>query len=174
MSQEDANPFEAASHALPESDQPTTFPATRTPPTPVDALSWRILSSLLSTLLSLAHSFFTRGSAREALYFAQQALDLAEATKASTVAARALTIRSEVLLGQGELKESREALGKATKLLENLPGVDAADVQRLRGDYWALSEGAAEGQEESPQENYECAWKMLDELEGTLTTLDGR
>ncbi|KAL4079672.1 peptidase family C50-domain-containing protein [Scleroderma citrinum] len=168
------NPFEAPNNVTPGSDQPTTPLSTRPPLTPVDALSWRLLSSLLSTLLSLAHSFFTRGSAREALYFAQQALDLAEATKASTVVARALTIRSEVLLGQGELKESKEALEKAAQLLENLPGVDAADVQRLRGDYRALSEvEAREDREESAQESYERAWKMLDELEGTLVTLDG-
>ena len=172
--QEDANPFEATSNPPSAGNPASASSPTRSPQTPVDALSWRLLSSLLSTLLSLAHAFFTRGSPREALYFAQQALDLAETTKATTVAARALTIRSEVLLGQGELEESREALGKAAKLLAKLPGVDAADVERLRGDCQVLPEGAAEGQEENPQENYERARKMLDDLEGMLIALDGR
>ena len=172
--QEDANPFEATSNPPSAGNPPSAPSPTHSPQTPIDALSWRLLPSLLSTLLSLAHVFFTRGSPREALYSAQQALDLAETTKATTVAARALTIRSEVLLGQGELEESREALGKAAKLLEKLPGVDAADVERPRGDCQALPEGTAEGQEESPQENYERARKMLDDLEGILIALDGR
>ena len=179
--QEDANPFEATSNPPSAGNPPSAPSPTCSPQTPIDALSWRLLPSLLSTLLSLAHAFFTRGSPREALYSprealysAQQALDLAETTKATTVAARALTIRSEVLLGQGELEESREALGKAAKLLEKLPGVDAADVERPRGDCQALPEGTAEGQEESPQENYERARKMLDDLEGILIALDGR
>ncbi|KAI6127502.1 peptidase family C50-domain-containing protein [Pisolithus croceorrhizus] len=140
--QEDDNVFEAPSNATPTSDQPA-------------------MSSI----------FFARGSAREAIYFAQQALDLAQTTKASIVAARALTLRSEVLLGQGELIASKQELAKAAQLLEGLPGVDAADVQRLRGDYEALCET---GQEQNSKESYERAWKMLDELEGMLTAIDGR
>ncbi|KAI6117301.1 peptidase family C50-domain-containing protein [Pisolithus croceorrhizus] len=169
--QEDDNVFEAPSNATPTSDQPAMSSSASRASIPVDALSWRLLSSLLATLLSLSQIFFARGSAREAIYFAQQALDLAQATKASIVAARALTLRSEVLLGQGELIASKQELAKAAQLLEGLPGVDAADVQRLRGDYEALCET---GQEQNPKESYERAWKMLDELEGMLTAIDGR
>ena len=38
---------------------------------PTDTLSWRLLSSLVSTLFSLAHTYHTCGSPREALYFVQ-------------------------------------------------------------------------------------------------------
>lgn len=169
--QEDDNVFEASNNATPTSDQPAMPSSANRASIPADALSWRLLSSLLATLLSLSQIFFARGSAREAIYFAQQALDLAQATKASVVAARALTLRSEVLLGQGELFASKEELVKAAQLLEGLPGVDAADVQRLRGDYEALSDA---GQEQNPKESYERAWKMLDELEGMLAAIDGR
>ncbi|KAI5983296.1 peptidase family C50-domain-containing protein [Pisolithus albus] len=168
--QEDDNVFEASNDATPTSAPAMSSSAGRAS-IPADALSWRLLSSLLATLLSLSQIFFVRGSAREAIYFAQQALDLAQATKASIVAARALTLRSEVLLGQGELIASKEELVKAAQLLEGLPGVDAADVQRLRGDYEALSDA---GQEQNPKESYERAWKMLDELEGMLAVIDGR
>ncbi|KAI6000295.1 peptidase family C50-domain-containing protein [Pisolithus orientalis] len=168
--QEDNNVFEAPSNGTPVSDQPTASSDSRAS-IPVDALSWRLLSSLLTTLLSLSQIFFARGSARDALYFSQQALDLAQVTKASIVAARALTLRSEVLLGQGDLIASQQELVKAAQLLEDLPGIDAADVQRLRGDYEALCEA---GQEQNSKESYERARKMLDELEGTLAAIDGR
>ncbi|KAI6148818.1 peptidase family C50-domain-containing protein [Pisolithus tinctorius] len=169
--QEDNNVFEAPSNGTPVSDQPAASSSDSRASIPVDALSWRLLSSLLATLLSLSQIFFARGSARDALYFSQQALDLAQATKASIVAARALTLRSEVLLGQGDLIASQQELVKAAQLLEDLPGIDAADVQRLRGDYEALREA---GQEQNSKESYERAWKMLDELEGTLAAIDGR
>ncbi|KAI6040844.1 peptidase family C50-domain-containing protein [Pisolithus marmoratus] len=172
--QEDDNVFEAPSNTTPASDQPAMSSSESHASIPVDALSWRLLSSLLATLLSLSQICFVRGSAREAIYFADQALDLAQATKASIIAARALTLRSEVLLGQGELIASKQELAKAAQLLEGLPGVDAADVQRLRGDYEALCHATEADQKQNPTESYELARKMLDELEGTLAAIDGR
>ncbi|KAF9225675.1 hypothetical protein BS17DRAFT_749997 [Gyrodon lividus] len=172
-SKEDSNPFEVSNEGSSNGESPSSSPS-RPGPTPTDALSWRLLSSLISTLFSLAQAYFSRGSPREALYFTQQALDLAETTRAPTVVARALTMRGEVLLGQGELKEGRDTLGRVAHLLGSMPGIDAADAQRLRGDYGTLCEDQAEGgNEEDPKESYRRAWKMLDELEGMLISVDG-
>ncbi|KIJ59919.1 hypothetical protein HYDPIDRAFT_32659 [Hydnomerulius pinastri MD-312] len=171
-SQEDSNPFEVPVKDS-TNDQPSSSSPSRSTPSPTDALSWRLLSSLISTLFSLAQAYFARGSPREALYFIQQALDLAETTRAPTVVARALVMRGEVLLGQGELKEGKDALGRAVQLLGSTPGIDTADAERLKGDYGVLCEGQAEGDDEDPRESYERAWRMLDELEGMFLAVDG-
>ncbi|KAH7890369.1 peptidase family C50-domain-containing protein [Phlebopus sp. FC_14] len=162
--QADSNPFEVSSE--PSRDQPSC-PSPFRSAIPTDAQSWRLLSSLLSTLLCLAQSYFARGSPREALYFTQQALDVAQETRTPTIAARALIIRGEVQLMQGELKAGKETLESAAQLLEELPGIEAADVQRLKGDYGTLC-----GDEEDPRESYDRAWKILLELEGLLA-IDG-
>ena len=171
--EESSNPFEVSSDA----DPPSTAPA-RSKPTPTDALSWRLLSHLVSTLFSLAHAYHVRGSPREALYFVQQVLDLAESTRAPAVVARACLLRGEVLLGQGALAEGREALERAGCLLGGVVGIDAADAQRLRGDYRVCEEehGGVEEQERNegdPRQHYERAWKMLDELEQRIVSFDG-
>ncbi|KAF8842467.1 hypothetical protein BDN67DRAFT_965802 [Paxillus ammoniavirescens] len=169
---EDSNPFEV-SNEDPTNDQPSSSPSSRPGLTPTDALSWRLLSSLISTLFSLAQAYYSRGSPREALYFTQQALDLAETIRAPAVVAGALIMRGEVLLGQGQLKEGKDALGRAAHLLGSMPGIDAANAQRLRGDYGVLCEDRADGDEEDPKESYGRAWKMLDELEDMIVCVDG-
>jgi separase len=171
-SKEDSNPFEVPNED-PSNDQPSSLPPSRPGLTPTDALSWRLLSSLISTLFSLAQAYYSRGSPREALYFTQQVLDLAETIRAPTVVARALIMRGEVLLGQGQLKEGKDTLGRAAHLLGSMPGIDAADAQRLRGDYGVLCEDQADGDKEDPKESYGRAWKMLDELEDMIVSVDG-
>ena len=178
--EESANPFEVSSDADQDRDRPpSTAPVPARPkvtPTPTDALSWRLLSHLVSTLFSLAHAYHMRGSPREALYFVQQVLDLAESTRAPAVVARACILRGEVLLGQGAVREGREALERAGCLLGGVLGIDAADAQRLKGDY-GVQVGAEERdrdrEEGSPREHYERAWKMLDELERMIVSFDG-
>ena len=163
--EENANPFLVATT---DADQPQSTP------TPTDALSWRLLSNLVSTLFSLAHAYHARGSPREALYFIQQVLDLAESTRAPAVVARACILRGEVLLGQGSLEEGKEALERAGVLLGGVLGIDAADAQRLQGDYGMYAEETQdEDREEGPRAHYERAWKMLDELERRIVSVDG-
>lgn len=172
--QTDANPFES-SESITANNQPVSpSPTTRPAFMPLDAISWRLLSCLLSMLLSLSQIFFARGSSREALYFSQQALDLAETTKASIVAARALMIRSEILLGQGQLTESKALLDRAGGLLEGLPGIDSANVRMLWGDYGVMCEGVTKEQEENAKESYDGARKMLDEFEEMLAVVHKR
>ena len=173
------NPFEVSSDADQDRDQTAPVAArSKATPTPTDALSWRLLSHLVSTLFSLAHAYHVRGSPREALYFVQQVLDLAESTGAPAVVARACILRGEVLLGQGALGEAREALERAGCLLGGVLGIDAADAQRLKGDYGVQVGGEERdrnpGREEgSPRAHYERAWKMLDELERMIVSFDG-
>lgn len=174
--EENSNPFEVSSNA--NQDQPPSTAPSHSKPTPSDALSWRLLSHLVSTLFSLAHAYHVRGSPREALYFIQQVLDLAESTRAPAVVARACILRGEVLLGQGALREGREALERAACLLGGVLGIDAADAQRLQGDYGVVCEEEQMGGEErdrrgDPREHYERAWKMLDELERRIVSFDG-
>ena len=176
------NPFEVSSDANEVRDQqpsPSPAPARlKATPTPTDALSWRLLSHLISTLFSLAHAYHMRGSPREALYFVQQILDLGESTRAPAVVARACILRGEVLLGQGALGEGRESLEKARCLLSGVLGIDAADAQRLTGDFEVVSVKQASGEEQDgeerdPREHYKQAWKMLDELERRIMSFDG-
>lgn len=108
----------------------------------------------------------------------RQALELAESTRAPAVVARACILRGEVLLGQGALREGREALERAAGLLGEVVGIDAADAQRLKGDYGVVceeEESVVEGEEEQgdPRVHYERAWKMLDELEQRIVSFDG-
>ncbi|KAG0699186.1 peptidase family C50-domain-containing protein [Suillus ampliporus] len=160
---DDSNPFEATPA---ESSSTSDTRSTDHPRPPVR--NWRMVEGLLSTLLTLTHAYFTRGSSREAEYFAQQAQDLAESVNAPTMAARALMRKSEIQLYQRQLDAGRDSLAKAAELLQDLPGVDAADMKRLNGDWNRLHEQA-----EDARGLYEEASAMLGELEGMLVSFDG-
>ncbi|KAG1731550.1 peptidase family C50-domain-containing protein [Suillus lakei] len=134
----------------------------------MDGMEWRMVEGLLSTLLRLTHVYFTRGSSREAEYFAQQAQDLAESVNAPTMVARALMRKGEIQLYQRQLNAGRDGLAKAAELLRDLPGVDAADMRRLNGDWNCLNEQAQDA-----RDLYEEASAMLGELEDMLSSFDG-
>ncbi|KAG6876650.1 hypothetical protein C0993_001514 [Termitomyces sp. T159_Od127] len=102
---------------------------------PMDGLEWRISEGLIATLLSLSEIYLSRGSAREAQYFAQQAHDLAKSLNAPTSASRALAKKGEIQLYQGLLDASMECLTGAAALVHNQHGVESIDIQRLRGAY---------------------------------------
>ncbi|KAG1823730.1 peptidase family C50-domain-containing protein [Suillus subaureus] len=127
----------------------------------MDGMEWQMVEGLLSTLLTLTHAYFTRGSCREAEYFAQQTQDLAESVNAPTMVARALMRKGEIQLYQRQLDAGRDSLAKAAELLQDLPGVDAADMRRLNGDWNRLNE-----QVQDAKDLYEEASTMLGELEG--------
>ncbi|KAG1861269.1 peptidase family C50-domain-containing protein [Suillus subluteus] len=167
---DDSNPFEATP---PESstasdtrsnDHPRSLGQKRL----IDGMEWRMVEGLLSTLLTLTHAYFTRGSCREAEYFAQQTQDLAESVNAPAMVARALMRKTEIQLYQRQLDAGRDSLAKAAELLQDLPGVDAADVRRLNGDWNRLN-----GQVQDAKDLYEEASAMLGELEGMLASFDG-
>ncbi|KAJ7271936.1 peptidase family C50-domain-containing protein [Mycena haematopus] len=169
------NPFDmtAVRNALPNGDhvaQPTqAIPPKVLPRRPsMDGLEWRVSEGLLATLFALCEAYFTRGSAREAEYFAQQAYELAQSLNAPAMAGRALAKKGELQLHQRHLKEAHDTLVQAAVLLQNLPGKDTADIQRLCGDYNQLS-----SQEKDAQQLYEEAIQILEELDGTFGIFDG-
>ncbi|KAJ7653310.1 cysteine peptidase C50 [Mycena polygramma] len=172
---EEDNPFEmsAMRNALPNGDgadhkeqvvPPKVFP--RRPA--MGGLEWRVSEGLLATLFALCEAYHTRGSAREAEYFAQQAYDLALSLNAPAMAGRALAKKGELQLHQRHLQEAHDTFTQAANLLQNLPGKDTADIQRLCGDYNQLS-----SQDKDAQQLYEEATRMLEELDQTFGVFDG-
>jgi separase len=133
---DDLNPFESTPQELSSvSDaQPTNRSSSLAQKRLMDGMEWRMIEGSLSTLLTLTQAYFTRGSSREAEYFIQQALDLAESVNAPTMAARALMRKGVIQLCQRQLDAGRDSLSKATELLQDLPSVDATDMRRLKGD----------------------------------------
>ncbi|KAG1748438.1 peptidase family C50-domain-containing protein [Suillus paluster] len=165
---DDTNPFEATPTASASDTPSNNHPRSLGQKRLMDGIEWRMVEGLLSTLLTLSHAYFTRGSSREAEYFAQQAQDLAESVNAPTMAARALMRKSEIQLYQRQLDAGRNSLAKAAELLQDLPGVDAADMRRLNGDWNRLN-----AQAEDARDLYVEASAMLGELEGMLASFDG-
>ncbi|TFK52052.1 hypothetical protein OE88DRAFT_1807932 [Heliocybe sulcata] len=104
-----------------------------------DSLEWCITHGLLATLFALTQAYFSRGSAREAEYFADQVLDLARALNAPVPVGRALAWKGEVQLHLSHLTEGCENLTQASDCLTDVLGPEAADIRCLRGDYHRLS-----------------------------------
>ncbi|KAF7338167.1 Cysteine peptidase C50 [Mycena venus] len=172
---EEDNPFDmtAVRNALPNGDSghhaEQVIPPKVLPRRPaMGGLEWRVSDGLLATLFALCEAYFTRGSAREAEYFAQQAYELAQSLNAPAMAGRALAKKGELQLHQKHLQEAHETLMQAAALLQNFPGKDTADIQRLCGDYNQLS-----SQEKDAQQLYEEATRVLEELDQTFGIFDG-
>jgi separase len=83
------------------------------------------------------------------------------------MAGRALAKKGELQLHQRHLPEAHATLMQAAALLQNLPGKDTADIQRLCGDYNQLS-----SQEKDAQQLYEEATRILEELDQTFGIFD--
>ncbi|KAG1772207.1 hypothetical protein EV702DRAFT_1246603 [Suillus placidus] len=84
------------------------------------------------------------------------------------MAARALMRKGKIQLYQRQLGAGRDSLAKAAELLQDMPGVDAADMRRLNGDWYRLNERAQDA-----KDLYEEASVMLGELEEMLASFDG-
>lgn len=169
----ESNPFEVpsskSSTTAPNTAQEQATPAKLFPRRPaMDGLEWRVSEGLLTTLFALSQMYLARGSPREAEYFAQQAHDLAESLNTPAMVSRALAKKGEVQLHQGKLEEAHDSLSRAGELLCNVPGIDTADVRRLRGNY---NERIAE--HENAQQLYEETINMLVELDHAFTHMDG-
>ncbi|KAM6503193.1 cysteine peptidase C50 [Amanita muscaria] len=143
-------------------------PQKKHPKSSLDSLEWRISEGLLSTLFSLSQIYFFRGSAKEAEYFAQQAHDLSHSLNAPALESRALAKKGEILLQLGKLEGAHDCLAKASEILANIPGIDSADVFRLRGDH---SQRAAK--HEDAQQMYVETTTMLEELDNAFKLFDG-
>ena len=132
-----------------------------------DNLELRISQGLLENLFALSEAYITRGSAREAEYFAQQAQEFALSMNAPAMAARALAWIGEVQLQQGRLQDGYDSLVQARDLLKDTLNTDSADIRRLHGDY---NQRCA--QINDARCLYAEATGMLEDLEGRFTALD--
>ena len=133
----------------------------------MDGLEWRILEGLLSTLFSLSRVYHLGGSAREAEYFAQQAADIAEELNLPAMVSRALAKKGEVQLQMGKLEEAHTNLTRAEELLRGMPGIDTADVRRLKVDYQQRTT-----QEENGELEFAGTVTMLEELDADFRQFD--
>jgi separase len=133
----------------------------------MDGLEWRISEGLLSTLFSLSRVYHLGGSAREAEYFAQQAADIAEELNLPAMVSRALAKKGEVQLQMGKLEEAHANLARAEELLRDMPGIDTADVRRLRADYRQRTT-----QQENGEQDFAETVTMLEELDAAFRQFD--
>jgi separase len=133
----------------------------------MDGLEWRIFEGLLSTLFSLSRVYHLGGSAREAEYFAQQAADVAEELNLPAMVSRALAKKGEVQLQMGKLEEAHANLARAEELLRGMPGIDTADVQRLKADYQQRTT-----QQEYGEQEFAGTVTMLEELDAAFRQFD--
>ncbi|TFY77124.1 hypothetical protein EWM64_g6889 [Hericium alpestre] len=131
-------------------------------------LEWRIADGLLTTLFGLAHNYASRGSVREAEYFAEQAHELAVSLNAPIMICRALAKTGELQLQLGELEKGHEALLKAAESLKDVPGPDAADIRRLHAEYSRLN-----AKDSDALQLYSEAAYILEELNKMFSTMDG-
>lgn len=132
-----------------------------------DGLEWRISEGLLSTLFSLSRVYHLGGSAREAEYFAQQAADIAEELNLPAMVSRALAKKGEVQLQMGKLEDAHANLTRAEELLCGMPGIDTADVRRLKADYQQRTM-----QQESVEQEFSGTVIMLEELDAAFRQFD--
>ena len=133
----------------------------------MDGLEWRISEGLLSTLFSLSRVYHLGGSAREAEYFAQQAADIAEELNLPAMVSRALAKKGEVQLQMGKLDEAHTNLARAEELLRGMPGIDTADVWRLKIDYQQRTT-----QQENGELEFAGTVTMLEELDAAFRQFD--
>lgn len=160
----------ALKRALPSSESTTLTPpeqqekkmADKRPP--IDGLEWRISEGLLATMLSLAQTYFLRGSGREAEYFARQAAELAEQLNAPAMRSRALAKHAKIQLHMGLMDDAQANLTKAAELVSDHPNIDAAEIRSIFVD---LKTRLTE------QEVDDDSQRLLDETVSILEELDG-
>lgn len=174
---ESSNPFEMSDlkDALP-AVQPSPLrdgpPRKKFPSRPaIDGLEWRVASGLLSTLFALTQGYHAQGSAREAEYFAQQALDFASSLNAPAMVSRALVRLGEIQLKMGRAEDASETLVRAAKCIEGCTGVEKVELSRLGADV-RLALHDDEGRKDG-RVLYEEAMKTLEDLDDVFSKLDG-
>lgn len=132
----------------------------------ISELEWRISEGLLFTMLFLTEVYFSKGSPREAEYFARQIADLAENLNSPAMVSRAVAKLSEIQLYMARLQDARINLTRAGKLLQGMPGLDAVDIFRLKVEY------SIRTKEEEPIEPFDKTLEMLEELDNAFRHFD--
>lgn len=160
-----------SSESTPISVTPAKKAAERRPL--MDGLKWRISEGLLSTMLALAQTYFLKGSAREAEYFAKQAADLAEQMNAPGMIGRAYTKQGEVQLHMGHLAEAQSSLTKASLILADIPGLETVEIRRLKVECnLRVKEDEEEDIPEDPQTIFTEMVAMLEDLDAAFRQFD--
>ncbi|KAI0089987.1 peptidase family C50-domain-containing protein [Irpex rosettiformis] len=131
-------------------------------------LGWRISEGLLNTLFALTRAYVSRGSPREAEFFAQQAKDLAASLNMPAMVSRAFSRLGEIYLHLGQLNESHACLAEAANLVSDAGGPDAAEIRRLRAEHSRVNENKKDA-----RQLYDEAISLLGELEHQFTVIDG-
>lgn len=171
MDSEPDNPFEVKDNGKDDAGrEPPAQVAESTPSrsySATDLMEWRIIDGLLETLVALTQAYHTRGSPREAEYFAQQANELAKSMNAPATISRALALQAETLLHLGQVEESHSKIVQAHSFASNMSGLHAADIRRLRGEFQHRS-----ARYEEAIQLYEEAVVLLDELARSFSSLD--
>ncbi|KIY64248.1 hypothetical protein CYLTODRAFT_358669 [Cylindrobasidium torrendii FP15055 ss-10] len=126
----------------------------------MDNAGWRIAHGLLGALFALSRVYRLNGAAREAIFFAQQAEELAGAVNAPAAAVYALTRKAEVQFEQGLVEEAYQSIGQAIRVLGGIDAVEMLELQRLKGQY--------EEELEEASETFEDASDMLQRLNDAM------
>lgn len=134
----------------------------------MSGIGWRIAEGLLNTLFSLTRAYVSRGSPREAEFFAQQAKDLSLSLNMPAMVSRAFSRLGEIYLHLGQLEDSHTCLVEAAKLVSDAGGPDAAEIRRLRAEHSRVNENKKDA-----RQLYDEAIVMLEELEQQFTIIDG-
>ncbi|EIN08169.1 hypothetical protein PUNSTDRAFT_102931 [Punctularia strigosozonata HHB-11173 SS5] len=133
----------------------------------IDGSEWAISEGLLLAMFSVSRMYLVRGSAREAQYFAQQTEELAMSLSAYAMIARALAGQAEIQLHLRQLEDAKNLISRAAAMVEDLPGIEAADIYRLHGDYNRLS-----ARREDAHKLYTEATATLDGLAMSFSVID--
>ncbi|EJD40173.1 hypothetical protein AURDEDRAFT_170753 [Auricularia subglabra TFB-10046 SS5] len=111
-----------------------------------EGLQWRVAEGMLNGMFALGKMYFLRGSAREAQFFVNQALDFARTLGAPGVQVRALARKAEIALYMRDLPGAMDCLQEGDDLLQAVSrAVDTADVHRLHGLYAIAKEDEETG-----------------------------
>ena len=176
-SQSESNPFEMSllkNALLSAGSDPQSEPELSPPKKTfsrrlsMDGLEWRICDGLLTSLFDLSRAYFNRGSPRESVYFAEQAQELAESLNIPAMMSRALARKGEVQLHQAKLQDGYGSLMHAAELLQDVLGLDSAEIKRLRGYYNQLRTATQDA-----SQLYKDAIQILEELESLFLGLEG-
>ncbi|KAJ8693527.1 separin protein [Pleurotus ostreatus] len=171
----DANPFEDTSQrtsspheqAMERVNRHEVPPATPSRRSVMKGSEWGVADGLFNTFFALVDAYSSRGSPREALFFAEQAHDLADSLNAPLYASRALARMGEILIYQGRYQKGFDNVSEAGKLLADMQCADVVDIDRLHAEWYRRT---SPGQ--NAKELYERAKSALEGLDRAYGAYD--
>lgn len=128
---------------------------------------WGVADGLFNTFFALVDAYSSRGSPREALFFAEQAHHLADSLNAPVYASRALARMGEILIYQGRYQKGFDNVSEAGKLLADMQCADVVDIDRLHAEWYTRT---SPGQ--NAKELYERAKSALEGLDRAYGAYD--